>query len=446
MKQHHFNQSLTQLLDKHSLASNAKQQWYVALSGGLDSICLFHLLAHYCQNRADISLKALHVHHGLSPNADKWAQHCQNVAQSLSLDCEVLKAEIKPQAQLSLEAQARDARYQLIEKAISGKALVFTGQHLDDQVETFLLRLNRGSGPKGLSAMSSVRPLNQSIYLVRPLLTFKRKQLVAYAEQQQLSWVDDESNLDNRFDRNYYRNEVIPELEQRFSGFADCVARSAQLCGEYADLVEEVAKTDLASVLDEQRLNIASLLLLSDLRQKNLIRLWLNDHQIDMPSLAQLEELLKQIRDSESDSGLNFKLGEFSIRHYQGHLYLQKLAPDNKYCDIKWIGQATIKLEDDRILQMVRGQQGNLKAPDNNQQVSIRFEIPGSTKAKPYGRAGSRSVKKLLHEYSVPPWLRSRVPFIFYDEKLVAAVGLWVEQTHHCNLGEDSIELKLTPN
>lgn len=218
--------------------------WYIAFSGGLDSTVLLHLLADYARSHAAPPLRAVHVHHGLQAAADAWPAHCKAVCANLGIALEVIHVQVSPGA--SLEQAARDARYAAFQQTLGPGDILFTGQHCDDQAETLLLRLLRGAGLRGLAAMPWQRPLGQGS-LVRPLLGCARQQLQAYAQARGLAWIDDPSNADTRFARNFLRREVMPQLQQRWPQVGQNFARAAEHLGEALGLLDELAQGDLVT-------------------------------------------------------------------------------------------------------------------------------------------------------------------------------------------------------
>jgi len=428
-----------------------KKQLVLAYSGGLDSHVLLHLLAQYKHAYPQHEYLAVHVHHGLSDNADTWLVHCRNTAELLDVAFVAEKVQLNIGNRESLEATARAARYQAIAKHLSADSVLLLGQHVDDQLETFLLQLKRGAGVKGLSAMAANMPFIEvsGAQICRPLLTATQTQLQEYAQAQQLIWVEDESNQDQSYDRNFLRQHIIPELKQRWPNIAKTVHRTAELCAEQQSLADEIAGEDFIKVVSlNESLMISELAQLSLARRNNLIRYWLAQQGEIMPSRLHLQKLWAEVVNASDDANpqLSWQGGQF--RRYQGRLYNVK-----KFADLSGFKQAlsmqeldtantTFELPDDlgqlqlSVVLGIEKTKGEalrsqplplimmLKPAKVGQVVSIGFR--GEGKCKPAGRNGSRSIKKLYQEYQVAPWLRDRVPLIYYDDKLVCALGLWI--------------------
>ncbi|RCU48883.1 tRNA lysidine(34) synthetase TilS [Corallincola holothuriorum] len=407
---------------------------WVSLSGGLDSVVLMHLLANWhADNACSLPMSAIHVDHGLSKNAQAWAQFCEAQCQQLSLPVKICQVRPKQGPRLSLEAEAREARYNAIQQQLPKRALLLTAHHLNDQSETFLQRLQRGSGPSGLSAMATVSELKPGLMVGRPLLSVSRDELAEYAEQQGLHWVEDESNQDLLFDRNFLRHQVLPLLRQRWPSIERTMARSARLCAEQELLLQEFVAADLAAAVScENALNITYLRELTPLRQAYLLRSWLKQQGAQMPSEAQLSNMLSSLLVERQDASPEVCWSGSCVRRYRHQLYLveQQSARDLTSLILPWDCRSSLVLPYGLgTLEVTRQVQGTADMPvlklPQNECVSVRFRS-GNPTCRPYGRKGSRPLKKLFHEYLVPPWQRESVPLIYYDDELVAAVGLWI--------------------
>lgn len=403
----------------------AHRHLLVAFSGGLDSSVLLHLLVGLRQQLPDLQLRAVHVHHGLSAFADPWVAHCQQQCAAWQLPLVVQHVQVDSQHG-GIEAAARAARYSAFASTLAAGETLLTAQHLDDQCETFLLALKRGSGPAGLSAMAVQTALGENS-LLRPLLGHSRQQLEAYAQQHQLSWIDDDSNQDSRFDRNFLRLQILPLLNQRWPHFAAATARSASLCAEQEQLLDELLAEQLHLLLDEDRtLAIDGLLTCSPARRFALLRRWIALFGVTMPSREQLQRLWDEVALSRADAEPQLQLGQYQIRRFRRRLSLLPLMADLHDIWLSWSLNGPLTLPDG-LGELVSGE-GDicLCVPQPQQKVSIRFTAQG--KHRILGRTHSRLIKKLWQELGIPPWQRERIPLIYYDDQLIAALGVFVSE------------------
>ncbi|MCL6332984.1 tRNA lysidine(34) synthetase TilS [Pectobacterium carotovorum subsp. carotovorum] len=395
----------------------------LAYSGGLDSSVLLHLLVAVRQ-RSGLPIRAAYIHHGLNPLADSWAEHCCQQCERWQVPFASLPVKVEAQNG-GIEAAARTARYQALQAHLQEGEALLTAQHLDDQSETFLLALKRGSGPAGLSAMAAQSMLDHH-RLVRPLLGISRLQLEAYAQRHQLGWIEDDSNQDERFDRNFLRRQILPRLTQRWPHFPSAVARSAQLCAEQEQLLDELLEESLQALCQpDGALSIDGLAPLSPVRRSALLRRWLAQQGATMPAREQLQRLWDEVATSRQDAEPVLQLNQMQIRRFRQYLYLLPLMPSLKDRIIPWQSPScplslldnlgTLSLADNGVA---------IRAPENGEAVSIRFSTSGTVHI--VGRAHGRQIKKLWQELNVPPWWRDRTPLVFYNEQLIAAVGRFV--------------------
>jgi tRNA(Ile)-lysidine synthase len=407
----------------------------IALSGGLDSIVLLHLFSRL----QTFKVIAHHVHHGLSDNADYWEHFCQKEASSLNIECIVSRVEIDKKNRLSLEALAREKRYSILKRRLCDKSYLVTAHHQDDQLETLLLALKRGAGLTGLQGIVAKQKLEKG-YLIRPLLNFSREQLEAYATQFELQWIEDESNQDQRFDRNFIRHSITPMLKSRWPSIAKTVARSASHCQTQKILIDEITATDyLLCQLNPLVLNIDALKQLNDARRKNVLRDYFKKALLNYPSTKQLNTIWQNIALAQVNAEPKVQLQGHTICRYRNALYLFKEDDfSNGYEKIIWQGEDKLILcEGNRVLKI------ELEADQLNQtpyvEVCFREHLPTDFKCKPIGRDKKRNIKKLLHEYHVPPWQRGSIPFIFADGELLEAVGVFRCETALSHLFRISI-------
>ena len=397
--------------------------WHIAFSGGLDSAVLLHLLATLATSETLPSLSAVHVHHGLQAVADAWPSHCQSVCDSLGVPLRVMRVQVQPGA--SLERAAREARYQAFTEVTGVGEVVLTGQHRDDQAETLLFRLLRGAGVRGLAAMPAHRPLAGG-YLVRPLLDVSRAELEAYAGDHQLSWIDDPSNADPRFSRNYLRHRVIPTLTERWPQAVSSLARTAEHLSEAQALLDELACMDLQAADQPSRfpwlvlpsLDLGPLRELSDARQRNALRHWLtpltrlpdSDHWASWFSL----------RDAKADAQPLWRLADGELHRCGERIWWQPSTwSDFSDASVSWsLPQNPLALPGNGRLEFIG------KAPDGPLEVRYRrggemLEVPGR---------GRRDLKRLLNESGLPGFVRGRLPLLYQGEQLLGVpslAGLW---------------------
>lgn len=430
----------------------------IAYSGGVDSQVLLHALAKLSQqNFINHTITVCHVNHGLSTNAQAWQQFAQQQCQQLNLPLTICPVNVKAQKQQSLEALARDARYQALQAINKDISLIITGHHSDDQSETFLLALKRGAGLKGLSSMRSETALGKHL-LVRPLLTISRQMIVDYANEHALDWVEDESNSDTRFDRNFIRQQIMPLLTERWPSINRTINRSAAHCLEGQELLDELAELDLANVkLTEISLQVTLLEKLSIARFNNVIRFFLTKHNCLMPSTEQLAQLRQQLLAGD-DKNPTVKVGDHYLRRFKNTLALTTVFADiSAWQQVIDVSEKELKVgvsvelpdnlgllvlsADENILISTESANGQrISLPQAKQQVSIRF-YHDNPKCLPDYRQHSRSLKKVLQELNIAPWQRKRIAFLYYDDVLVAAIGHFVCKSYLAKNNERCIYL-----
>lgn len=399
----------------------------VGFSGGLDSTVLLHLLHEYTARQSSLyQLKAIHVHHGISANADDWAEHCRVICEKLTIPFLVERVSLIRESRQSLEAIARTARYQVFEKYLEGGALI-TAHHQDDQLETLLLALKRGSGPRGLAGMPAVMSFAHG-KLIRPLLNFSREDMERWAIETGLTWINDESNADNTYDRNFLRNEIIPHLKQRWPELGKTAARSAELCAEQENLITDIAAQDLSMVIcDNGALDIAKLSLLSEPRRHQVLRFWLREKTALVPSAHQLHLIWQEVALAREDATPLLVWEAGTIRRYRNQLWLQNQEMVEEVNIPELILNHTYDFQIAILnLHITENEVTGLRLPFHDEVVSICFNLSGSTKVHPSNRQHQRELKKLWHEFNVAPWLRSIWPVICYNGQVVAIPGLFI--------------------
>ena len=431
----HLYQAFSFALESHLSSIN---RIVIAFSGGVDSRVLLELAARYSREQG-VDCIAVHVHHGLSSNADDWAEQCQQWCLELGVTLYVERVSLDTSGSESLEKLARDARYGSLKTHLYKGDVLLTGQHQDDQLETFLLALKRGSGPKGLSSMAKVMSIGEAT-LIRPLIGSSRQEIEAYAKHNGLTWVEDESNQDQRFDRNFIRHEVTPKLVERWPSFPESVARSAQLCAEQELLLDELIAPKLDQALGlHNSLKIESVLDCSSLMRARLLRMWLSKSGLTMPSQKQLALLWSEVACAQQDANPVLVLGDAEVRRFDNRLFIVESRPslETWQAEIQ-LGQF-LELPDQLGFLSLRASNGvvskgsedslKLSLSNTTHPLKVIFNPEGLV-AHPVGRGHSRKMKKLFQEYKIPSWLRRRTPILMDGENVVAVMGLFVDKRY----------------
>ncbi len=416
----------------------------VGLSGGVDSVVLLHVLAQLAP-RFSWKLSALHVHHGISPHADEWAAFCEKLCTRHDLPLHLEHVDIEPLRHLGVEAAARELRH----SALAGQQVDFIAlaHHQDDQAETLLLQLLRGSGAKGAAAMPMLQAGRGGPALVRPLLDIARETLIAYAQQHELQWVEDESNEDSSYPRNFLRHRVLPVLQQRFPTYRETLARSARHFAEAAELMETLAELDAdgfafpsarSGRADEPLLAISSLQTLGLVRSKNLLRYLLHCRGVSMPDHRRMEEMLRQLLTSRADGQVCVSWSNWEVRSFRNRVYVCPSLPNpDTGLNIPWRGEKAVELPqlggvlrfDDSL------GEGISLARLNIASASIRLRS-GEERLRPDATRPERSLQYLFQEHDVPPWQRVRWPLLYCGETLVAIPGISTAVEFRAKSGE----------
>ena len=429
-----FSETITSLLSNFPRHPQSEQAFAVAYSGGLDSSVLLMLTAKYCHQH-QIPLYAFHVHHGLSENADSWLSHCQVFCRQLDVDFSFEKITLSELNRDGLEASARKARYRAIGRFCQSKNIytVLTGHHLDDQAETLLLQMLRGAGPAGLSGMDKANfaPdlfINADLTLVRPLLAESRSTLEEFASREAISYIEDESNHDHRFIRNALRHQVMPILEGVSPGFAARFARVANHMQSANRLIEALALQDLQLCRHGDGLSVSKLRALDADRADNVLRLWLHQQHLRMPSLSRLREMIKQLFEAKSDAQVTIFHETVAIHRYQDGLYLadRKRETDSKQLavEFQWQGEASKYFpEFGGTLYFHRQQHGLNSEWLLAQQLSLHLRRGGESMKLADNRP-TRSMKSHYQSLNIPFWMRQQLPFVSAGQDLLYAAGV----------------------
>ena len=430
-----------------ALAPGAGGYW-LAFSGGLDSQVLLHLLVR-ARERLPGPLGALHVNHNLQPGAANWAAQCRATATLLQVEYRDLSVQVPMTAGPSPEAAARKARYGALAEALPAGHALLTAHHQDDQAETLLLQLFRGAGPKGLAAMPPASQFAAGV-LIRPLLDVGRDALQAYAERHALQWVEDPSNAELGYDRNFLRHAVMPLLRRRWPGCAAVLGRSARHQAETARLLDELGAMDLEAQHEGRpnlrggsgpvssdsatttidavrgtRLSVSGLVRLSAARRANLLRHWLQRLGAAMPSTAVLAHIDRDLLHAANDAQPEVRWGRACLRRYRDELFLLPEPVAENAQALDWSAERPLELPTG-ILTPRRGPgQGVAERHLRGRRVRVAFRL-GGERLQPVGRRERHTLKHLFQDAGVPPWERGQVPLLYLDDQLIAVAGYWV--------------------
>ena len=403
-------------------------RYVIAFSGGLDSTVLAHSLA--CLRRedpdyADIDVIAIHIDHGLQQESSQWSERCSENAAAFGIEFQSLCVAVQPESGKGLEASARDARYSALHAELRNDDWLLSAHHREDQAETLLLNLIRGSGPAGVAGIGDVRRFGPG-WLARPMLNVNRADIHQYAIDQDLQWVDDPSNTDRRFDRNFLRHEVLPRLRSRWPDIAARLQRSAGHAGEASQLLVELAEIDIAALGScSARLPIDGLTSLSDARQRNVIRFALRDQGLSTPTALQLQRIMTEVIPAREDAQPLVSWPGASVRRYRNGLYLlpENLADAVEPASLQ-DGELELGAGLGRLI-LEPGAESGVSDAVIQAGLSIRPR-EGGEEIQPKGQRHTRKLKKLLQEEGVVPWMRDRLPLVYAGDRLVAVGDLWL--------------------
>lgn len=432
---------LSVVTDRLRAVATPDARLLLGLSGGLDSVVLLDILVQLAPGLR-FTLSALHINHGISKNAGQWAVFCEALCRERGVAFAVEVVDLSPYRTLGVEGAARQARYEALTRHAASADRVVIAQHQDDQIETLLLQLMRGAGARGLAGMPVQRSMvGTNAQLIRPLLDVARTDIEGYARLHGLKWIEDESNSDIRYKRNFLRHQIIPEFSAGFPGYRVAVARSIANLAEASALLDIMADEDLAHVVVGQGVNVLEITKLGEARARNALRRWCERCGLPWPGLARLKELWRQILQPGKDAQIAIPIAGWSFRLYRGILYLQPCTsvPDGFVCRF-WGGEAEVEFSELGGTLRFQGGTGNgvsaarIKADG----LTLRSRR-GGEKLQPDCKRPRRTLKNLFQENGVPPWLRERLPLIYCGKDLISVPGVGVDCKWQAGLGEASL-------
>ena len=410
----------------------------VAYSGGLDSTVLLVAIARI-RDELGKQVRALHIDHQLQQSSAHWAKRCERTADELDVPFRHVRVDVNVGNE-GVEAGARRARYDALRREMSDGEALLTAHHADDQLETMLLALLRGAGPRGLSASPAVRSFGPG-WLVRPLLDFTRSDLERWAREEQLTWVADPMNESISFDRNYLRHEIVPRLRTRWPAAALSAVRSATLVHESAQLLETLAKIDMRSLGIDGCLDVSGLRELPGPRRRNVLRQWLRSHGVRAPSARRLAAIDHDMLVAQHDRVPSARVDGSEIRRHRNLLYCISTLPQVPDSALSWDVVSPFVLP--RGLGELRLEPtvgSGIATASLPRTLRVAFRRGGET-LRAAGEAHRRSLKKRLQEANVLPWWRGRLPIIYAGDRLVAVGDLWVSAPFAAQAGEPGLRV-----
>ncbi len=433
-------------------------RYWVAYSGGVDSHVLLHAMA-ALRPQLSAAVNAVHVNHGLNPAAGQWAAHVISICDALSIPCHLFNVDARPRRGESPEAAARNARYHHFSQLIEAGDVLLTAHHQEDQAETLLLQLLRGAGPHGLAAMPLVAPFSAG-QLARPLLNTAQALINDYAQERSLCWIEDPSNQERGFERNYLRHDVVPLLKAHWPAFSKTVSRAAAHCAEAAGLLDELAAEDLQRLSGgaaerplAARISLDGLRQLAPERRKNIIRFWIRKCSLPTVSTKIMDQINTSLITARDDAVPLVRWPGGELRRYREDLYaMVPLEPFDPSLQFRWCWQEGA-LELPAAIGSVVAQthlatsgdsssKGLSRTQCEQQPLSVRFRQGGERCRLP-GRTQHHQLKGLLQQAGVPPWQRDRIPLIYLGEQLAAVVGYFYCAPFQAKRGETRVTFAL---
>lgn len=414
-------------------------------SGGLDSTVLLHLLIKIKKNNEKLKIRAIHINHGISKNAKKWNNHCKEICSKWNIQFISKKIKITNTKKKGTECIAREERYKTFKKMLLPEEIITVAHNLNDQIETFLLALKRGSGSKGLSGMSTFTKFSNTI-IIRPILFLEREKILYYAKKYSLSWIEDETNENIKYDRNFLRLKIIPILNKRWPFFLKSIKKSIKIFKNQENLIKELIKKKFKKLINTQgALKIKYLKKYSDIKKNIFIRNFFDFHKLPKPSYVQLKEINKKINNFKKKKEKKIILNKNIIYIFQEKLWILPKFKDITNILIKCKKLSKIKLPNNLGFLLFNSKNGvEIRKPKKNETILIKFGIQGKTKIKKNNK--TESIENIWRKYKIPPLLRKRIPLIYYNKKLIYIVDIFITENGQCNKKKPNINIEWIKN
>ena len=398
----------------------------IAFSGGIDSTVLLYAANKIC-DQVKHEIRAIHINHQIHADAPHWEKACLAYCQLINVNYLSIKVDISPHRGSGIEGAARTARYQAFAQHLTQDDVLLMAHHADDQVETVLLQLFRGTGLHGLAGCANSRPLGQAM-LFRPFMNISRQQLIEYANENKLTWLDDPSNDSMTHDRNYLRHQVMPLLYTRWQGLRETIGRASQWQMESVEILDDIASEDFGGDSHQEPLNLPAISSLNEKRLKNLVRWWIRKNGYLVPNAEVQQKIVRDVILSRKDCEALIQWGDCEIRKYRDNAYIQPQMPShdpsNSY---QWELHQPLSLPSiNMTLSRNDLDKAGVLLPEISS-LSVRFRVGGEI-IKPRGRGCSKDLKTLFQEAGVLPWRRNRIPLIYHNDQLIYVWGYWISE------------------
>jgi tRNA(Ile)-lysidine synthase len=418
----------------------SKPRVAIAFSGGIDSTFLAHALIR--QRRKFANLRLLHIDHHLQPASASWARHCARMAKAWRIPLTTLHARIARNTGDSPEAAAREARYALLSQAMEQGEVLVTAQHRDDQAETLLLQLFRGAGVAGLSAMPAIAVFGPG-HIARPLLSVARSDIEALARKARLNWIEDPSNADTRFSRNFLRHRLMPQIREHWPGVDRALVRTASHMAEAQTLLATVAIADLAGAADAPGLSVSALRALPMARRRNAIRQFIATAGVELPEASRLTEMSGPLLQAREDAQPEVRWSNVRMRRRAGRLELEVVPEvaaqsprESLLISWNWSRQRRLLLDDGTTLELLDDAEGPLDLDRLPKILCLRSRRGGES-LRPGPRARTQTLKALMSAAKIPVEQRAQMPLLFTGEnrkdRLIAAGERWIDASVAAN-------------
>lgn len=415
-------------LDQFCKTQGTHHTYWIAYSGGRDSHVLLHAMS-ALRKTLPLRLHAIHIHHSLSQNADQWVEHCQAICQDLHIELIIQRINANADVGESPEEIARERRYHVFSSLLQKDDILLTAHHQEDQAETLLIQLFRGAGPKGLAAMPIMKALGQGLH-ARPLLSITGNAFQQYAEHHQLRWIEDESNQNVDFSRNYIRHHIMPVLKSRWPSVTATLSRVSNHCAEAQQLIETQAAEDclVAQGATPKLLSVSKLTMLDPARQRQVLRTWLARFGT-VPSAVKLHHIQRDLLQSRYDKMPYLRWKGKELRRFRDDLYVVKTQqPHEAEKNYVWDLTQPLKIPGlEKPLIATPAQGSGLVAAIKT--LTVRFRQGGES-CRLANRAFHHRLKKLFQEWHIPYWERDRIPLLYQDNELIGIVGYYIDEKY----------------